>query len=196
MNRFRNKNQGFVGGKVGTEKKKCFVALDLPREIVREIMRIQGELKKKNYFLGRYIDPEMMHITLNFLGMKDSEDLVLIRRRLGEIDFSSFEVNLSEIEALNEGGNPRALWVGLKGGGLWRLRQEICRVLGCEDEEFKAHLILCRINKVFDKNRFVSELKKVCVCKKKFDIEKISLMESCVGRRGRFYRVLDEVGLG
>lgn len=194
MNNFRNRNRN-RGGNGG--KKKCFVSFDLPKEVLREVLRVQEELKKKNFFSGRFVDPETYSVTLKSLGVVDFGDLVLIKRRLRGIDFSSFEISLSAMEVLG-GKNPQALYVQLQGGGLWKLRAEICRVLGrALDEELKPQLTLCRINRFGDRLRFAEELKKVCVCKKKFEAKGFSLVEGMSRRDGRgvFYRGLDEFRL-
>lgn len=47
---------------------RTFIALDLPREAINEIRKIQNILKKKNLFRGKFTEPENLHLTLKFLG--------------------------------------------------------------------------------------------------------------------------------
>ena len=46
---------------------RCFICVEMPHEAVKEIMRIQGILKKTN-FNGKLIERENLHLTLKFLG--------------------------------------------------------------------------------------------------------------------------------
>ena len=47
---------------------RCFIALDIPDNIIEEIRKIQEQLKKENLFSGKYTDLNNVHLTLKFLG--------------------------------------------------------------------------------------------------------------------------------
>ena len=55
---------------------RCFIALDLPVEIIKEIKKIQKELPE---FIGKKTESENLHLTLKFLGEVSEEKIKEIR---------------------------------------------------------------------------------------------------------------------
>ena len=64
---------------------RAFIALELPKEILEEINRIQGLLKKNNLFAGKFTELENLHLTLKFLGEIDDKHIEDIKRRLNKM---------------------------------------------------------------------------------------------------------------
>jgi len=105
------------------EKKliRCFIALELPREAINYIEELQGLLKKKNLFYGKFTEAENLHLTLKFLGEISDEKAEEVKKKLAEIKFKEFEASLGEIGTFINKYNS-ILWIKLNGkdlGVLW-----------------------------------------------------------------------------
>ena len=78
-------------------KIRCFIAIDLPREVINSIKDIQKLLKKQSLFNGNFTEPENLHLTLKFLGEIEEEKVEGVKKRLKEIKFDEFESGLGEV---------------------------------------------------------------------------------------------------
>jgi len=72
---------------------RCFVAIDFPDEVVKEIARVQGVLGRK-VFQGKMTEVENLHLTLKFLGEISEEKVLEVREKLREIEFKEFNGKL------------------------------------------------------------------------------------------------------
>ena len=90
--------------------RRCFVALELPEELLRVVHEVREVLRKQFPDL-RYVSRENLHLTLKFLGEISPELLVEVEERLRGIRTVTIEVSLSEAGCFA----PRILWVGLRG---------------------------------------------------------------------------------
>ena len=61
---------------------RCFISIDLPEIIRREIQKIQEQLPD---FKGKLTEQENLHLTLKFLGEISDDEIEEIRKKLREI---------------------------------------------------------------------------------------------------------------
>jgi 2'-5' RNA ligase len=54
-------------------------------------------MKKKNFFYGKFTEPENLHLTLKFLGEIQESKVHEIQKKLKEIKFKIFDASLGEI---------------------------------------------------------------------------------------------------
>ena len=178
-------------------KKRCFVALDLPREAINEIKRIQDIIKKKNLFAGKFIEPENLHLTLKFLGEVDGEKIEKVREKLKEIKFNCFESGLGEVGVFSSRYNSyvRVIWVKLNGKGVFDLQKQIDETLsGLFEPEFRfmSHITIARVKHVFDRKRFLDYVKGIKIKRIRFEIDKFFLKKSELFADGPVYTDLRE----
>ena len=70
---------------------RVFIALDLNREAMNEIKRVQDIIRKKTLVTGKFTETENLHLTLKFLGEVEEKEVDIIKEKLREIKFCSFE---------------------------------------------------------------------------------------------------------
>ncbi len=124
---------------------RLFVAVDVPEGVKAQLWRQLGGLRERWPEL-KWVRPELLHITLKFLGEQDEELLPRIKEGLGKVRFRSFEATL---EGLGSFGG-RVLWVGISQGA--RELEELARLVRKnlsflkfpDDKPFKPHLTLAR----------------------------------------------------
>lgn len=174
---------------------RCFIALDLSREIINEIVKIQKLIKEKKLFDGKIVEGENLHLTLKFLGEIDDKQILEVKKRLKDIDFKEFEVGIGKIGVFPSKYNSyiRVLWIELLGKGVFNLQKQVDECLnGLFDKEnrFMSHITLARIKRVYDKNGFLDYIEKMKIPKIKFKIDKFFLKKSELFPEGPVYEDL------
>jgi 2'-5' RNA ligase len=115
---------------------RLFVAIDIDDDMRVEIGKVQQKLMKRVSTDGsaiKWVDPELMHLTLKFAG---------------DVDSFSFD-----IKGLGYFGSPaRVGWIGIEGPAeLSLMQKEIAEMLSIQglavedNKGFHGHLTLCRV---------------------------------------------------
>lgn len=115
---------------------RLFVALHPPDPVRRRLAAAQGELRRaagRHADEVRWVDPEHLHLTLQFLGSVPEERLDAIREAVGATAAGARPLRL---EVRGAGGfpsarRPRAVWGGVAGDvdGLRSLVEALARAL-------------------------------------------------------------------
>jgi len=175
------------------EKIRCFVALDLPREAINHIKEIQRLIKKKNLFIGKFTEPENLHITLKFLGEINKDKIKQVKERLKKINFKGFETQLKEVGTFSSKYNSyvKVIWIKLIGKGLFDLQKQIdknLKDLFKPEFRFMGHITIARVRKTFDKKMLIEYLKKIKPKKIKFKVDEFFLKKSILSPEGPTYK--------
>jgi len=98
------------------ETLRLFVAVELPGEVREALGRLQHELQRHGLEKLRWVRPEVIHLTLKFLGETPTDRVPAIEDALtGAVDRTApHKLALGELGAFG-GRHPRVLWVDLRG---------------------------------------------------------------------------------
>jgi 2'-5' RNA ligase len=133
---------------------RCFLAIDPPEEILREIGRIQERLQRMIRGEVRWVRPEAIHLTLKFFGDIPESAIADIAEIVGEAAAGAapFSLAISGAGVFPDQRRPRILWLGMEGDvpRLLSFQQELEGKLGIvgfspEERPFRPHLTLARI---------------------------------------------------
>jgi 2'-5' RNA ligase len=143
-----------------TPSVRCFVAISLPTQVKQVITHGQNHLRCllpdsiRNDGALRWVQPELMHLTLLFLGevpivnLADVESALQCACRKTE----PLRLRLGHVGCFPNARSPRVLWIGVAGDTaiLQELQTRIASslrpfVANSEDKEFHPHLTLARI---------------------------------------------------
>ena len=191
---------------------RCFVAIELPDEIKKELAKIQKFLKEKNVFEGKYAGVKNLHLTLKFLGGINAGEIEKVKNRLGKIRIKKFNIELKDLGLFpmkKRGGVfkkfnqvykkvRKVMWVGANNPSLKKLKKEIdesLKDLFEKEVNFKGHITLARIYRIKNKEKFEGYFKSLKIHKKKFLVEKFFLKKSELSPEGSSYKTLKEFGL-
>jgi 2'-5' RNA ligase len=191
------------------EQVRSFIAIELPRNIKRELEQIQYKIKQGGYAGIKWVNPEGIHVTLKFLGNISSEQIIEISKVLDEAtqEMSLFHLEIASLGAFPNLRQPRVLWVAINGeiAKLSRLQQRIDSLLtSCgflkESRPFVPHLTLARLKDSISPE----EKRKIGVFIKSlqleadfpFDAKAVSLMRSQLMLTGAVYSCLFTAKLG
>jgi len=176
-------------------KKRCFISLNLPENAVEEIVQIQKQLEKENLFVGKFTEPENLHLTLKFLGEIDREKIEEVKKKLEKIKFKSFEAELKNC-GFFDNQKYGVVWVHL--ANCEKLQKEIDDALiGLFEPEkrFMGHITIARVKKVHDKNKLITFLNKIKTKNIKFNVGGFYLMESKLSKKGPIYSIIEKYNL-
>jgi len=142
------------------KKTRCFIALDLPRVAIKEIVRIQKLIKNNNLFMGKFTEPEHIHLTLKFLGEIDDEKIEEVKKRLSDIDLNGFVSKFGRVGVFNK-RFVRIVWIELLGKEVLKLQKVVDEKLsGVFEKEarFMSHITIARVKHVPNKKRLFEYL--------------------------------------
>ena len=178
------------------EQTRCFIALDLPRNVINEIKKIQNLIKEKKLFDGKLIEPENLHLTLKCLGEINENKIKEVKEKLKEVEFNKFKVHLGNIGVFPSKYNSyiRVIWIELLGKGVFDLQKQIDNLLSDvfkSEYRFMSHITIARIKRVYDKNGFLEYLDKILVPKLNFEVNRFFLKKSELFESGPVYKDIE-----
>ncbi len=176
---------------------RCFIALNLPKEIKNEFAKIQADLKQKNQDIKIvWVNPQIAHINLHFLGDLDENSLRYLKTNLGALEgkFGPISMALTGIGSFPNLKMPKILFLGVKHKGennLIKLYRELGKILekqrlSVNNRPFIAHITLGRIK---DKNKIVKSTD-IEVNHLEFKASSFELMESMLTSNGPRYKII------
>ena len=179
---------------------RAFIALELPDKIKAEIKKLQQELKKANV-QARWVDPEIAHLTLAFLGSTPPNKITpisqILENKASQIKTAS--LHLSKLGCFPNSASPRIIFVDLAGETkkinflTKKIRKNLKKEkIWFDKKPFSAHLTLGRIKK---RKNLTKILKRVRIKKIKFQAKEIILNKSQLGPAGPAYTKLKKVFL-
>src|SRR2546421_5397883 len=128
---------------------RLFVAVPLPDDVARAASNLLPDLPGL-----RRVSPELMHLTLAFLGATPSERLadVIAATTAAATGTGTFVASVDRAGRFPERGRPRVVWLGIGPGaeGLVAMAQQVRASLTeqritFDDKPFRAHVTLARV---------------------------------------------------
>lgn len=183
---------------------RAFIAINLPQEIKRKLASYQERWAE---LPAKWTAIENLHITLEFLGDVDDQELADVCKIAGEVarQFEPFEIALTKIGYGPEKKiPPRYVWaVGEKSPQLSSLKRALNAALGevvklpADAKSFTPHVTLARI-KEMEWRQIEPEERPEAQDMVNFQFEAVSveIMESELKRGGPVYTVVDSHSLG
>lgn len=178
-------------------KTRCFIALDMPREVVNEVERIQKEIIKKKVFHGKIIEGENLHLTLKFLGEINTDIIKKVEDKLETIDSGKFSAKLGVLGVFSK-NYIKIVWIKIIGKEIYELQKKIDDSLESffrKEERFMSHLTIARPQQTKNKQLFLDELKKISVKQIEFEIDRFYLIKSELKPDGPVYTIIREFKL-
>ena len=179
---------------------RLFVGIDLPYELKENLLQFQSELRSLGV-KGSWKSKENFHLTLEFLGELDQENIITLTEALSKVARHNkpFKLGLGGIGVFPTMTRPHTLWTAPTGSlsELSRLRDEIHLELVkngfvLENRQFKPHITLASRPILDDVDLSIVHTKMLG----EFDVTKVALFESKAIRGRRIYTVLHDASLG
>lgn len=168
---------------------RTFIAVEIPENVKEEIIKIQKQLPE---FKGKLPEKENLHLTLKFLGEISENKIEEIKKKLKEIQFKSFEVQIDRI-GIFENNRRGIVWLNV--ANCENLQKEIDEKLSDffeKEKRFMGHLTIARIKNFKDKNKFISEIQKIKIPKLKFSVDSFYIKKSILKKEKPIYEPLEK----
>lgn len=175
---------------------RAFIAIQLPAKARNELARINeilaAQLPPRTV---RWVKPELMHLTLHFLGDTAVAKLPSLYEALdnSSAKHDAFTLSLDHLGCFPNRKRPRVIWAGIKGelGAAAALKSEIDQALlplGWKKDErpFRPHLTIGRVK---DSRKFQSINWQINIVKLALPVRAVHLIESELTPSGPIYTV-------
>ncbi|MBI4521101.1 MAG: RNA 2',3'-cyclic phosphodiesterase [Gemmatimonadetes bacterium] len=183
---------------------RLFIAVNLPKKEKMRIHRAARPLREAGYPV-RWVPPDLVHITLKFLGeiLADyQESIMQSLRRVAEKTYD-FELELSGFGGFPTLRRPRVIWAGVDPTPALRcLKQDLeweFSALGFEREPraFQPHITLGRAERDATVGQFrrLDELASEATYSAKIGVHRIDLMRSQLAASGSTYTLVESARL-
>lgn len=186
-------------------KLRLFVALNFPRETREAIGHAVAPLRAAPYPV-RWVDADLIHLTVKFLGDVAHDRLPVIESALSEVAGAAkpFVLPLEGAGAFPRPRDPRVVWVGCEPVPALELLQHALegkmQTLGfpIDGRPFRPHLTVGRVKRDAERSAFrelESDLESVDLSAAPL-MESLDLVESTLSPRGPSYRTRVAARLG
>lgn len=176
---------------------RAFVAVDLPVELHEKITEIQ---LKFNDFKFKFVSPDLVHITMKFLGEVPESSIPDISKALDNVKCEPFQSHVKGLGVFPKPKFAKVIWLGCD-GNFELLYEQIDNALSSFEFEktlhkFSAHATLARVKYLPKKKKtdfldLLDELKDMEIGY--MDVNSIKLKKSTLTPKGPIYETLHEV---
>ncbi len=197
---------------------RLFLAVPLSADVQALLASQISELSALDWPV-RWVQPDMAHLTIRFLGESDREHAELLRMALPGVVIAeqAFDLRTAALGVFPNFRHPRVLWLGLH-GPVHRLERLVSQVdatvaelgFGARDEVYHPHITLGRVRNQSSgtvrlrdlpaaiKGRFVNAETGAAVAPPSVPVpvREVQLVRSHLGRGGARYEVLTSFPLG
>jgi 2'-5' RNA ligase len=178
---------------------RTFIAVELDPSFREEIRQVQERFSD---FDLKFVNPEIVHITLKFLGDIKESMVSPVSASLDSVMCEPFEAKVEGLGVFPKPSNPKVLWLGAT-GNFKTLHDNVETVLKPfrfkEDErEFTAHATLARVKSLSkdQKGAFLDVLNELKDIKLgSMQVNKVFLKKSTLTPEGPIYETLHTVYL-
>jgi len=190
------------------EQVRSFIAIELPDEVKAGLTQLEARLKLRGQTWVKWVDPNSIHLTLQFLGSITVDKISQITRAMEEATegISPFHLEVKGLGVFPNLRRVQVVWVGI-GGEVDKLGQLQKRIesnlapLGFtpESRPFTPHLTIARLRNQasLDERQKFGQV----IANTKFEtsyaieVDAVSLMRSQLTREGAIYSQISSAGL-
>jgi len=182
-------------------KIRSFIAIEISDPMIvkkvddveKKLMGVQAAVK--------WVDPEIVHITLKFLGDISPTQIDPIFEAMKDVDFKPFDIHISNIGCFPNMNRPRVVWMGINEGkeeleALYSQLNLKLKPLGFKQEtrRFKAHITIGRVKGKKGVRELVGQISRMKDLEIGIQrIESLKLKKSTLTPKGPTYETLREV---
>lgn len=148
---------------------RTFLAVDIDPGVRAHAVALQRALGKSGADV-KWVAPEQMHVTLNFLGDADDRDIPAVCRAVAEVAAAEppFRLGVSGVGAFPTPRRPKTIWAGITDGAenlrrLYAALEPKLLALGVyrkEERGYTPHLTLGRVKADADSHALAADLSK------------------------------------
>jgi len=183
------------------ERVRSFISVDLDEPSIRErIITAQKGLLETRAQL-KLVDPEIMHLTLRFLGEIPQPTVEQVKNAMDAVHFPAFEVEFLGLGAFPNLKRINVVWVGIKRGQeqldeIFRQLEPKLRQSGlpADNKGFSPHLTIARVKSGLNRDALADYVSsKADLEFGKILVRGVRLKKSTLTSKGPIYTTIHEV---
>jgi len=180
---------------------RSFVAADLDDTTIRDrIVNAQQGLKQTGAAL-KIVEPEIMHLTLRFLGEIPQSTVERLKEAMNELKFSKFEVEFTGLGVFPNIRRISVVWVGIKQGQeqlneIFHQLEPKLRQLGlpADNKGFSPHMTIARVRSGLNREALVKYVEGLSGQEfGRMPVNAVRLKKSVLTPKGPIYTTIHEV---
>jgi len=180
---------------------RSFVAVDLDDpEIKNRITKAQQDLEQSGASL-KIVQPEIMHLTLRFLGEIPQATVQNVIEAMSQIRFSPFEIQFNGVGVFPNVRRISVVWIGITQGQerlaeIFRQLEPKLRQIGLQPDNkgFSPHLTIARVRSGLNKEQLAKTIEGMRDIEfGKMEVTAVRLKKSTLTPRGPIYTTLHEI---
>ncbi len=181
---------------------RIFIGIYPNNKVLKDIEKIKNQFT--NIILGHSIKSHNIHLTIQFIGYVNKENVSIISNNIKQVvgSYNNFDLGYKSLGCFPTLVSPKVLWVGIKDmdSKLLKLKQSLDvankEYIKPENRLFTPHLSIAKIKDISDYNLFLSLIKQY----KDFDfgkdlVSEICLIKSTLKRERAEYSVIEKFAL-
>lgn len=186
-------------------KKRLFIALNLNQTTKHQLSKFLSESNNRHI---KKVAPENLHITMQFLGDTDKQDIEKIQDLLTQISkqYQSFNIDIDNIGCFPNLHSPKIIWIGVYAKPIIQLHQKISRglqliIANLDNKPITPHITLARVKNKLPQSVTKQTNHQLTLLADKIlplhdKITSIDLMASQLTSQGPIYTLLSQHQLG
>ncbi len=177
---------------------RTFLALPIPKEMKGYFKNMLVPIIDRNDKIN-WVKRENIHITLNYLGETESENVEEHARRIEAVvnEFPPFTLGTTDTGIYPHANEPRVLWVGSAPYDLTlsafkqKLDKELTHLgYRLDKRQFQPHITLARVKTISRKSSFIHKFLTTEVREFNFEVDTVLWMKSTLTPAGAEYEEL------
>lgn len=169
---------------------RAFTAIDIPEDIAEKLAKTQEKIG-----VGKPVNPEKMHITLEFFEGLEEKQVRETKDNLEKIDLEPFKIEINGLGVFPSKKHIRVIWAGVDSKNIQNAYRKTREVTPDSDNnhDFLPHATISRVKDLRrgDKKKIHRALEQNSETSfGSFTASKIKLYESRFGKKGSVYREL------
>ncbi len=173
---------------------RCFLSIDLPKEVQEELSRVQEKIQDVDVKMT-LVNPEIVHLTMKFLGELNQTQVDEVVSALKELKFKKFTAKLDRVGVFPNPNFIKVVWIGISPRDRTTeihnsINSALHEIRFSKDKVFGSHATIARVKWLKDKTSYFEKLQKIEVKPIEFAVNKIHLKKSTLTPEGPIYEDL------
>jgi 2'-5' RNA ligase len=180
---------------------RSFIAVDIDDPRIKErILNVQKDLMQTNAQL-KMVEPELMHLTLRFLGEIPQRTVDRVIEILRAVRFQPFDVTFTGVGTFPSQSRINVVWIGIihgqeQLGEIFQQLEPKLRQIGmaADNKGFSPHLTIARVKSAQNREALANAVKKMRELSfGNMNVKCVRLKKSTLTPRGPIYTTIHEV---
>jgi len=181
---------------------RLFIGIPIPSDYRDMLREVQNNWASRLVSCVKWVKPELMHITLKFLGDVEDSNIPAIHAAMHKASRNSFDMQGGRGGIFPPKGAPQTVWLGFRHGVMESaecvrlLDQELIKAgFAGEKRPFVPHLTVTRVKSRVRRDDWDGLLQALGKDWPVFSVNRIILWQSILHTTGPEYRAVCDVGL-